>query len=38
MGEKIIAILGGIGLKLDKLGLDGMTVEQIKTFLTTGKK
>ncbi|MCQ2413095.1 MAG: NAD/NADP octopine/nopaline dehydrogenase family protein [Sphaerochaetaceae bacterium] len=28
----------GIGLKTDKLGLDGMTVEQIKKFLKTGKK
>lgn len=28
----------GIGVKLDKLGLDGMSVEQIKHFLATGNK
>lgn len=28
----------GIGVKLDKLGFDGMTVEQIKHFLTTGNR
>ena len=28
----------GIGIKLDKMGLEGMTVEQIKSFLKTGNK
>ena len=27
-----------IGLKADRLGLDGMTVEQIKKYLKTGRK
>ena len=28
----------GIGIKLDQMGLEGMTVEQIKNFLKTGNK